>query len=455
MCRLAARYTLHGVEEVKRDVERITKLDPAEMSKPPTVENEVALSKKIANAVFHTCYMGSDNSSAATNHRSKALAEDIGAYHLTIRIDDVASAVVASFTEVTGNTPVFMNGNGSSSATDKAQDLALQNVQARSRMVLAYFYAQLLPWQRKRSGFLLVLGSGNVDEALRGYLTKYDCSSADLNPIGAISKVDLKRMLYWAANHYGYKTLLEIVSAPPTAELRPMEKSENGEHSQTDEADMGMTYDELGVFGVLRKIHRCGPVSMMKALVRQWHHLSPASIAEKVKRFFVYYGINRHKSCTLTPAYHAEQYSPDDNSAQHRASSNDSRDAYERFDLRQFLYNVKWDWQFAKVDEIAAGTKQECPPDGGCKRGKGADELTREFEDELEPPSKKQPPPRRCVTTRPGLPAACQGAGGCAPALPRLSPTFPAKSSASPGTRPPAGLARCRSRHAASAATPR
>ena len=36
----------------------------------------------------------------------------------------------------------------------------------------------------RRQGYLLVLGTGNVDEALRGYLTKYDCSSADLNPIG-------------------------------------------------------------------------------------------------------------------------------------------------------------------------------------------------------------------------------------------------------------------------------
>ena len=36
----------------------------------------------------------------------------------------------------------------------------------------------------RRSGFLLVLGSANVDEGLRGYLTKYDCSSADVNPIG-------------------------------------------------------------------------------------------------------------------------------------------------------------------------------------------------------------------------------------------------------------------------------
>ena len=65
------------------------------------------------------------------------------------------------------------------------ENLALQNIQARLRMVVAYFLAQLRPWTRSRSGYLLVLGTGNVDEALRGYLTKYDCSSADLNPIGA------------------------------------------------------------------------------------------------------------------------------------------------------------------------------------------------------------------------------------------------------------------------------
>lgn len=66
----------------------------------------------------------------------------------------------------------------------QAENLALQNIQARLRMVLAFFLAQLMPWVRGRSGFLLVLGTANVDECLRGYLTKYDCSSADLNPIG-------------------------------------------------------------------------------------------------------------------------------------------------------------------------------------------------------------------------------------------------------------------------------
>lgn len=62
-------------------------------------------------------------------------------------------------------------------------------------MVLSYLFAQLMLWVRGRPGGLLVLGSSNVDESLRGYFTKYDCSSADVNPIGGIGKSDLKRFL--------------------------------------------------------------------------------------------------------------------------------------------------------------------------------------------------------------------------------------------------------------------
>lgn len=40
----------------------------------------------------------------------------------------------------------------------------------------------------------------------------------------------------------------------------------------------------------------------------------------------------------LTPSYHAEQYSPDDN----------------RYDLRQFLYNVNWPWQFRKINQAVS-----------------------------------------------------------------------------------------------------
>jgi hypothetical protein len=34
--------------------------------------------------------------------------------------------------------------------------------------------------------------------------------------------------------------------------------------------------------------------------------LSPAEVAGKVKDFFRFYSINRHKMTTLTPSYHAE-----------------------------------------------------------------------------------------------------------------------------------------------------
>ncbi|CAL1158274.1 unnamed protein product [Cladocopium goreaui] len=97
-------------------------------------------------------------------------------------------------------------------------------------MVMAYFMAQLMPWATDQAmqgdagpgwGSLLVLGSANVDEALRGYYTKYDCSAADVNPIGGINKRDLKAFLIWAAKERGIGELERVANAVPTAELRP------------------------------------------------------------------------------------------------------------------------------------------------------------------------------------------------------------------------------------------
>ena len=43
--------------------------------------------------------------------------------------------------------------------------------------------------------------------SLRGYVTKYDCSSADINPIGGISKTDLRRFIKYCASHFGWTAL--------------------------------------------------------------------------------------------------------------------------------------------------------------------------------------------------------------------------------------------------------
>lgn len=67
-----------------------------------------------------------------------------------------------------------------------------------------------------------------------------------------------------------------------------------------------MSYEELSVYGRLRKISRCGPVSMFRQCLQLWRsRYSPEVVADKVKRFFTFYAMNRHKTTVLTPSYHA------------------------------------------------------------------------------------------------------------------------------------------------------
>ncbi len=317
MCTLVFDAIEKGDEQALADTRRI-------VNKPDFVPSS---SKELCHQIFVTCYMGSTNSSEETRLRAETLAKQIGSYHMTTKIDLAVEAILKIFVSTAGCIPKFKVHGGSS-----RENLALQNVQARVRMVLSYLFAQLMLWTQGRAGSLLVLGSANVDEALRGYMTKYDCSSADVNPIGGISKTDLKKFLAFAGSRMDVPILQEILGAPPTAELEPLN---DGKLAQTDEEDMGMTYDELSIFGRLRKQKNCGPLSMFCKLVHLWHGKhTPAVTAEKVKIFFRYYSINRHKMTVLTPAYHAESYSPDDN----------------RFDHRPFLYNIHWPWQFRAID---------------------------------------------------------------------------------------------------------
>lgn len=163
------------------------------------------------------------------------------------------------------------------------------------------------PWREDAKTYLCA--------ALRGYLTKYDCSSADINPIGSIDKTDLKRLIAWAKVHFGIPVLQEFLDAIPTAELEPITET----YVQSDEVDMGMvslskrrpyrglanrsylqTYDELTTFGRLRKVNKLGPYGMFQRLVHDWGSdrirteedtapvYEPAEIALKVKRFFGY-----------------------------------------------------------------------------------------------------------------------------------------------------------------------
>jgi NAD+ synthase (glutamine-hydrolysing) len=111
-----------------------------------------------------------ENSSPETCSRSKNLATEIGSYHLDLNIDGPYKAVVSLFSSVTSYVPKYEVYGGTN-----ASNLALQNIQARLRVVLSYLFAQLLRTVRGRNahnpensspGGLLVLGSANVDESL-------------------------------------------------------------------------------------------------------------------------------------------------------------------------------------------------------------------------------------------------------------------------------------------------
>lgn len=94
--------------------------------------------KEFANRIFHTCYMGTENSSPETRKRAKDLAESIGAwvdchserahltfsYHVDLNMDTAVSAVKGIFSFVTGKSPQFKVHGGSN-----AENLALQNIQ--------------------------------------------------------------------------------------------------------------------------------------------------------------------------------------------------------------------------------------------------------------------------------------------------------------------------------------
>ncbi|KAI0394615.1 glutamine-dependent NAD synthetase [Xylariaceae sp. FL0594] len=333
MCRLVISAIEDRNQEVIANVKRL--FGDAALPRTP---------QELCHQVLHTIYMGmSKQSSHETRQRAKDLSGAIGSYHINLDIDAVYHAQKNLVTSSLGLDPKFKVEGGTES-----ENLMLQNIQARTRMVTAYEFAQILPTTRKLpGGGLLVLGSANVGEALRGYMTKYDCSSADINPIGSIDKAALKSFIAWAQVEFEIPCLEEFLNATPTAELEPVTE----DYVQSDEADMGMTYAELTAFGRLRKERKMGPLSMWQHLVHVWgkdrergpddHNpsLEPAEIAEKVKFFFAKYAITRHKATTLTPALHCNDYSPDDN----------------RFDLRPFLYPSFWQsWSFKRIDKELA-----------------------------------------------------------------------------------------------------
>ena len=109
------------------------------------------------------------------------------------------------------------------SATELPQDnLSIGNLKARIRMSIIYFIANQKNY--------LVCGTGNRSEILIGYFTKHGDGACDMEPIGDLYKTDVFRLSEFLHIQN------EIIRKPPRAGLWD---------NQTDEAEIGMSYDLL------------------------------------------------------------------------------------------------------------------------------------------------------------------------------------------------------------------
>jgi len=113
---------------------------------------------------------------------------------------------------------------GSSSDLPQSRP-ATANLKPRLRMTTLYAYANQLSYR--------VLGTGNRSEIAVGYFTKYGDGGADLLPLGSLVKSEVRDL----ARSLGVPA--RIVTKPPSAGLWA---------DQTDEAEMGLTYEELDAY---------------------------------------------------------------------------------------------------------------------------------------------------------------------------------------------------------------
>ena len=111
---------------------------------------------------------------------------------------------------------------GSADQVDIKARMPLANVKPRLRMATLYFAANTLNY--------LVAGTGNRSELTIGYFTKYGDGGVDMLPIGRLLKSEVRAL----ARELGVPA--EVIDKPPSAGLWI---------GQTDEGEMGFTYDEL------------------------------------------------------------------------------------------------------------------------------------------------------------------------------------------------------------------
>jgi NAD+ synthase (glutamine-hydrolysing) len=243
----------------------------------PTSDHKTAVSQLLSCA-----YQGTKNSSKETFSAAKELAQSIGAKFFHWLIDEEVNSYISKIERVLERPLTW----------DK-DDIALQNIQARSRSPIIWLLANI--------NQAILLTTSNRSEGDVGYATMDGDTSGSLAPIAGIDKPFILQWLNWAEKNLDYKDLSFVNNLTPTAELRPAERA------QTDEKDL-MPYNILVEIERLAIRDRKSPREVYLQLSSQH---PDTDIKIYVKKFYRLWAANQWKRERLAPSFHLDDLNVD------------------------------------------------------------------------------------------------------------------------------------------------
>jgi len=238
--------------------------------------------KEAVSKILTCAYQGTKNSSDTTLNAAEQLARSIGAQFHHWLIDDEVSSYEQKIEKVLGR-----------QLTWEQDDIAKQNIQARSRSPIIWMLANI-----KQA---ILLTTSNRSEGDVGYTTMDGDTSGSLAPIAGLDKPFIIQWLKWAEKELGHTGLSYVNNLQPTAELRPLERA------QTDEKDL-MPYDVLVAIERLAIQQRRSPKEVYIELSKTQTN---TNLKEYIKKFFRLWAANQWKRERLAPSFHLDDINVD------------------------------------------------------------------------------------------------------------------------------------------------
>ncbi|UXE68664.1 MAG: NAD(+) synthase [Chryseotalea sp. WA131a] len=244
--------------------------------------SEIKNSAEAIKQLLACAYQGTRNSSETTLTAAKELANSIGATFHQWNVDD----------EVEANKATIENAL-QRKLTWETDDIALQNIQARTRSPLIWLLANVKQ--------CILLTTSNRSEGDVGYATMDGDTSGSLAPIAGLDKPFIIQWLKWAEKNLGYTGLSFVNNLQPTAELRPLERS------QTDEKDL-MPYTLLVAIEEQAIQWRKSPTEVYLELTKT---IQDPLLKPYIKKFFKLWSINQWKRERIAPSFHLDEINVD------------------------------------------------------------------------------------------------------------------------------------------------